>query len=120
MYYRHPLSMRLILLQAFLLNFLVIDAILIFNLILFVINLTASISLKQDYRNNEKCNYQYISCDVDDCSPYRSILGGRSNERWIKTCNDKAWTATNLYGVYNLLARDIQHSDIAACESNKA
>src|SRR5690242_8878023 len=80
----------------------------------FVINFSASISLKQYNGNYEKCNHQYICCDVDDCSPYRSFLGSRSKKRRIKTCNDKAWTATNQYGVDNLLARDIQHGDIAA------
>src|SRR5437762_908629 len=56
----------------------------------FVINFSASISLKQYYGNNEKCNHQYISCYVDDGSPNRSFLGGCSNEWWIKACNDKA------------------------------
>src|SRR5438876_415865 len=85
----------------------------------FVIDFSASISLKQYDGNYEKCNHQYICCDVDNCSPYRSFLGSGSNERWVQSRNDKTWIATNHDGVNNCFAGYIQHCHITAFESNK-
>src|SRR5438105_905983 len=66
-------------------------------------------------RYNQHGYHQHICHNVDDCSPERRLLGRCTDQRRIKTRDDKMGASTDKDGIEELLARDIEDSNVATC-----